>query len=268
MPLVPGSSSRPRCPTSRYPTRTSRSTYSASSPSTPSIRARATVDRYTMSCYAAARNGWRGWSYGWTTFTPPGHTCRGAGGRSRLTSRSRTRRSCTSWCARYRCSDRGSPGQGIDPAQGVGEPVRAGHAAYEVGRVLCRDPGGRDVKGLGRTATVYFDRVGGTPERRLGDADHRYAELRVRMRAKPRSPVRVEVHVPVNDEQVDPARTAQHRPHGRQFAGGERAGLVRRHLGERGGVLGEHGREGRLRRDHQGRRGTTGRRVVDIDRTV
>jgi hypothetical protein len=80
--------------------------------------------------------------------------------------------------------------------------------------------------------------------------------------------VRVEIDVTVHDHQGQVGDAGQHRPHRRQLAPVEGAGLVRGHLLQPRHPLVHHGREGTIRGDHERRPRAAGRRVVHIDGAV
>lgn len=95
--------------------------------------------------------------------------------------------------------------------------------------------------------------MGGRTELRLGHADHRNAELSVRMRTQPRPASRVKIGVAVNHQQPQPADTVQHRTQRRQLPHEELTGPVRQHPGHDRSALGQHIHERGIA-SHHGRR--------------
>ncbi len=72
-----------------------------------------------------------------------------------------------------------------------------------------------------------------------GHADHRNAELSVRMRAQPGPASRVKIGVALNHQQPQPADPVQHRTQRRQLPHEELTGPVRQHLGHDRSALGQ-----------------------------
>jgi hypothetical protein len=158
---------------------------------------------------------------------------------------------------------RGGAGQGVGAAQRVRDPEPAGHPPHQVGRVGAGHPRRGDQQRARRGPAQHRYGVGGRPEPRLGHADHRDAELGVRVGAEPRPAERVEIGVPVDDQQAKP-HPAQDRPQRRQLPEVELARPVRRRLGQHRDVLGQHPREHRVGGDDRRRPGPAGRRVVNV----
>ncbi|HEY5352735.1 MAG TPA: hypothetical protein VIK57_09790 [Streptosporangiaceae bacterium] len=72
--------------------------------------------------------------------------------------------------------------------------------------------------------------MGSRAEGGLGHADHRDAELSVRVRAEPGAAAGVEVGVAVDYQKAQPAEAVQDRAHGREFTQIELTRLVGQHL--------------------------------------
>jgi hypothetical protein len=101
----------------------------------------------------------------------------------------------------------------------------------------------RDVEPTAGGAATDRYRVGGAAERGLRDPDHRNVEPRVGVRTEPGPPLRIEVDVAVDDQQVDRAGHGQHGVQRGQFTSVEVAGTVGRDLGQPGDVLTDDGGE-------------------------
>ena len=103
------------------------------------------------------------------------------------------------------------PGEGVGAAQGVGQPVPAGHAPDQVRCVGCGHPGrGDEQRAYGGSAQDRH-RVGRGAELGLGHADHRDAELGVHVRAEAGPAAGVQVGVAVDYQQAEPAQLGQDR---------------------------------------------------------
>ena len=155
--------------------------------------------------------------------------------------------------------------QGIDTAQGVGQPVWAGHVLHQARSIGDRNAGGGDVERCG-TSTPHLGCMRGSAKHSLGDADHGHAELSVGVRAQTRPALTIEVDVPVDDQQTHRGGTGHDRTDRRQFPEVEGAGPVVGDVGQRGGVLLCHHGERRVgRHDESGERATCGW-VVNVHR--
>jgi len=106
--------------------------------------------------------------------------------------------------------------------------------------------------------------MGGCAEGRLGHADHRNAELSVRMRTQPRPASRVKIGIAVNHQQLQPADTVQHRTQRRQLPHEELTWPVRQHLGHDRSALGQHIHERGIAGHHGRRPGAPRAQVMHI----
>ena len=106
----------------------------------------------------------------------------------------------------------------VGAAQCVGQPVPAGHAPDQAGRVGCGHPGRGDEQRAHRGSARDRDRVGSRAEPGLGDPDHRDAELGVRMRAQAGPAAGVQIGVAIDDQQAQPAQIGQDRAQRRELA--------------------------------------------------
>jgi len=97
-----------------------------------------------------------------------------------------------------------------------------------------------------------------------GHADHRNAELSVRMRAQPGPASRVKIGVALNHQQPQPADPVQHRTQRRQLPHEELTGPVRQHLGHDRSALGQHIHERGIAGQHGRRPGAPGAQVMHI----
>jgi hypothetical protein len=160
---------------------------------------------------------------------------------------------------------RPNSGEAVDPAEGVGQPVAACHAADQIRGLVAGHPGGRDIHGPGG-AFPPRDRhgVGGHTEGCLGYGDDRYPELGIRLGAQAGTAAGVQVGVAVDDQQLHAVQTVQDRVQRRQFAQVELAGLVRRHLGHLPGAVGQQMTEGGIGGHDSGRLGSAAGQIVHV----
>jgi hypothetical protein len=123
-----------------------------------------------------------------------------------------------------------SAGERVDPAQRIWQPIRAGHLSDQRGGLINSDAGCGDIERPVRRAAAHGDRLGCPAESGLGDSYYGYLDRRVEVRPKTRPPTRVEIDVPVDEQQIELAHVGEHRAHGWQLAREEAAGLVGRDL--------------------------------------
>lgn len=102
----------------------------------------------------------------------------------------------------------------VGSAERVGQPVPPGHVLNQDGRVAQGQPGGGYVECSSRAAPKDLGGMRSRPEGGLRNADHRYPEGSVCVRAETGAPGRVQRHVAVEDEQVDRAGGGEHRGQG------------------------------------------------------
>ena len=133
--------------------------------------------------------------------------------------------------------------QPVHAAQRVRETPVTCHAAHQVRCGAERHARRRDVQRPGRSPAQHFGGVRRGPEPGLGDPEHGQCEPGVRhMGAQARPSGGVEVHVPVDDQQVKGRGVGQHLPQCGQLALVEPSWPVLRHpLDEHGPFLGQGG---------------------------
>jgi hypothetical protein len=103
-------------------------------------------------------------------------------------------------------------------------------------------------------------------ERGLGHANHRDGELGAGMGTQAGLAIRIQIGVPVNDQQGHPAQAVHDGAHRRELAQVELAGLVRRDIGHQLGAFGYQARESGVGRGDGRRSGSAGCEVLHVHR--
>jgi hypothetical protein len=145
--------------------------------------------------------------------------------------------------------------------------VRTGHASDEFGGLVTGHASRCNEQRAGRLTTPYRDRMSGCAERALRHAEDRNADGVVEVSAKAWSATPIEVHIAIDENDVDRVGCGEDCGDGRQFAHGEVAGLVDGDIIEPAHALLNNELESAIVRDHKCGPGAARGGIVNIHHT-
>jgi hypothetical protein len=127
-----------------------------------------------------------------------------------------------------------SAGQAIGFAQRIGYAEGPGHVLDEARGLGDSEPRRSNEQRSGRLSAPDLNGMRGSPERGLRDADDGYPELVMNVSAKPRSAIRIQVDVSINQDERKRSRVPADGQYRRELAQVELARTVGRDVGQLG----------------------------------